>query len=86
MHYRYLTAFIYPITATIKSLLAKKGHAQADVAQEFNPTKPTISDSVKVLLLKKSIRKVDIIFSNNEGNFQYRSHSIFHFALIESTT
>lgn len=26
IHYRYLTAFIYPITATIKGFLAKKGH------------------------------------------------------------
>ncbi len=31
IHYRYMTAFIYPITATIKSFLAKKGHSQADV-------------------------------------------------------
>ncbi len=31
IHYRYMTAFIYPITATMKSFLAKKGHAQADV-------------------------------------------------------
>jgi hypothetical protein len=26
IHYRYLVAFIFPITATIKSFLAKKGH------------------------------------------------------------
>ncbi len=26
IHFRYMTAFIYPITATIKSFLAKKGH------------------------------------------------------------
>lgn len=31
IHYRYMTAFIYPITATIKSFLARKGHSQADV-------------------------------------------------------
>lgn len=31
IHYRYLTAFIYPVTATMKSFLAKKGHSQADV-------------------------------------------------------
>lgn len=31
IHYRYMTAFIYPITATIKSFLGKKGHSQADV-------------------------------------------------------
>ena len=31
IHYRYMTAFIYPITVTIKSFLGKKGHPQADV-------------------------------------------------------
>lgn len=31
VHYRYMTAFIYPITATIKSFLAKRNHSQADV-------------------------------------------------------
>lgn len=31
IHYRYMTAFIYPITATIKSFLSKKGHPQTDV-------------------------------------------------------
>lgn len=31
IHYRYMTAFIYPITATIKSFLGKKGHSQTDV-------------------------------------------------------
>jgi hypothetical protein len=31
IHYRYMTAFIYPITATIKSFLGKKGHSQIDV-------------------------------------------------------
>ncbi len=31
IHYRYMTAFIYPITATIKSFLSKKGHSQTDV-------------------------------------------------------
>lgn len=31
VHYRYMIAFIYPITATIKPFLAKKGHLQDDV-------------------------------------------------------
>lgn len=31
IHYRYMTAFIYPITATIKSFLGKKGHSQTDI-------------------------------------------------------
>lgn len=29
--YRYLPAFIYPITATLKPFLAKKGHGESDV-------------------------------------------------------
>lgn len=28
---RYLIAFIYPITATMKSFLAKKGHAHEEI-------------------------------------------------------
>jgi hypothetical protein len=36
IHYRYMAAFIYPITATIKSFLAKKGHAQTDVEGMYN--------------------------------------------------
>lgn len=36
IHYRYLTAFVYPITATIKPFLAKKGHAPADVDGMYN--------------------------------------------------
>jgi hypothetical protein len=36
VHYRYMTAFIYPITATIKSFLAKKNHPQADVEGMHN--------------------------------------------------
>ena len=36
IHYRYMTAFIYPITATIKSFLAKKGDSQADVDAMHN--------------------------------------------------
>lgn len=36
VHYRYMTAFIYPITATIKSFLAKKNHPQADVEGMYN--------------------------------------------------
>lgn len=31
VHYRYLMAFVYPISATVKPLLAKKGHAAAEV-------------------------------------------------------
>ncbi|MFN8396423.1 MAG: protoglobin domain-containing protein, partial [Bacteroidia bacterium] len=31
VHYRYMTAFIYPITATMRGFLGNKGHAQADV-------------------------------------------------------
>lgn len=31
IHQRYLTAFIYPITATIKSFLANKGHSAEEV-------------------------------------------------------
>ena len=31
IHYRYMTAFIYPITATIRSFLTKKGHPQSDI-------------------------------------------------------
>ncbi|MFY8036471.1 MAG: protoglobin domain-containing protein [Cyclobacteriaceae bacterium] len=31
IHYRYMVAFIVPITATIKSFLAKKGHDEATV-------------------------------------------------------
>lgn len=36
IHYRYMTAFIYPITATIKPFLAKKGHPDEDVEGMFN--------------------------------------------------
>lgn len=31
VHFRYLVAFIYPITATIKGFLAKKGNDQKDI-------------------------------------------------------
>lgn len=31
IHYRYMVAFIYPITATIRSFLAKKGHSAQEV-------------------------------------------------------
>lgn len=31
IHYRYMTAFIYPITATIKAFLVKKNHSKSDV-------------------------------------------------------
>lgn len=36
IHYRYMTAFIYPITSTIKSFLVKNGHSQADVDAMHN--------------------------------------------------
>lgn len=36
VHFRYLVAFIYPITATIKSFLAKKGHSAADIEGMHN--------------------------------------------------
>lgn len=35
IHQRYLTAFIYPITATIKSFLGKKGHSAEDVEKMY---------------------------------------------------
>jgi hypothetical protein len=31
VHYRYMIAFIYPITATIKQFLSKKGHSSEDI-------------------------------------------------------
>jgi hypothetical protein len=36
IHYRYMTAFIYPITATIKDFLSKKRHSQADIDAMHN--------------------------------------------------
>jgi hypothetical protein len=36
IHYRYMTAFIYPITATIKSFLAKRGHSGKEVENMYN--------------------------------------------------
>ena len=36
VHYRYMVAFIYPITATIKSFLAKKGQAPNEVDAMHN--------------------------------------------------
>jgi hypothetical protein len=36
IHYRFLVAFIYPITATIKSFLAKKGHDSETVEKMYN--------------------------------------------------
>ncbi len=33
---RYLIAFIYPITATIKTFLSKKGHSSEDVEKMYN--------------------------------------------------
>jgi hypothetical protein len=36
IHFRYMVAFIYPITATIKSFLANKGHSQQDVEGMHN--------------------------------------------------
>lgn len=35
IHYRYMVAFIFPITATIKSFLAKKGHSADSVEAMF---------------------------------------------------
>lgn len=35
VHYRYLPAFIYPITATLKPFLAKKGHSAEDVERMY---------------------------------------------------
>jgi hypothetical protein len=31
IHYRYMTAFIYPITATIRSFLGKEGHSPEEI-------------------------------------------------------
>ena len=36
IHYRYMTAFIYPITATMKPFLGKKGHSQQEVEAMHN--------------------------------------------------
>lgn len=36
IHFRYLVAFIYPITATIKEFLGKKGHSQQEVEGMHN--------------------------------------------------
>jgi len=36
VHYRYMIAFIYPITVTIKSFLSKKGHSAAEVDAMHN--------------------------------------------------
>jgi Protoglobin len=36
VHFRYLVAFIYPITATIKDFLKKKNHSQEDVEGMYN--------------------------------------------------
>lgn len=36
IHHRYLVAFIYPITATIKPFLANKGHDSETVEKMFN--------------------------------------------------
>ena len=36
IHYRYLIAFIYPITVTIKPFLSKKGHSSLDVDGMMN--------------------------------------------------
>jgi hypothetical protein len=35
IHFRYMVAFIYPITATIKPFLAKKGHSADDVEKMY---------------------------------------------------
>ena len=36
IHYRYLVAFIYPITITIKNFIENKGHDEKDVTGMFN--------------------------------------------------
>lgn len=36
IHYRYMVAFIVPITMTIKSFLAKKGNSQEEVENMYN--------------------------------------------------
>lgn len=35
IHFRYLVAFIFPITATIKSFLANKGHSSDEVEKMY---------------------------------------------------
>ena len=35
IHLRYLIAFIYPLTATVRPFLARKGHAEAEVEAMF---------------------------------------------------
>ncbi|WP_049891153.1 protoglobin domain-containing protein [Methanohalobium evestigatum] len=36
INYKYLSAFIYPITSTIKPFLGKKGHNQEEVNKMYN--------------------------------------------------
>lgn len=36
VNYRYMIAFIYPITVTIKPFLTKKGHSQEEVEKMYN--------------------------------------------------
>ncbi|MDX5418781.1 MAG: protoglobin domain-containing protein [Hymenobacteraceae bacterium] len=36
VHFRYIVAFIYPITVTIKDFLKKKGHSQEDAEGMYN--------------------------------------------------
>lgn len=36
IHYRYLVAFIFPITATIKGFLSKKGHDSETIEKMYN--------------------------------------------------
>ncbi len=36
VHYRYMMAFVYPITVTIKPFLSKKGHSDEDVEKMYN--------------------------------------------------
>ncbi len=36
VHFRYIPAFIYPLTVTIKDFLAKKGHSPKDVEGMYN--------------------------------------------------
>lgn len=36
VHYRYMIAFIYPITVTIKPFLSKKGHSPEEIDKMYN--------------------------------------------------
>lgn len=46
IHYRYMTAFIFPITVTIKSFLGHQGHTPAEVESMYNAWFKAITLSV----------------------------------------